>query len=108
MEDLDESPVLRAGQRPALTAAVPLSIFMAELMIGLLLFRFIEFWAVVFLPVHLYFVIKTDSDLHWITALKAWYNYRFTAVNKGFRGKNVVSFSANPIKSSKNDYADLI
>ncbi|WP_071653595.1 VirB3 family type IV secretion system protein [Janthinobacterium sp. HH102] len=107
MEELDQSTVLRAGQRPALIAYIPLSVFIAEIMVGLLLFFFIKFWVVVLLPIHLYFVIRTSSDFHWITALNAKRKFRYAKSNIGIREKGVLTFTASPIKVEKNDYADI-
>ena len=106
-EELDSSVVLRAAQRPALMAYVPIGIFIGELLAALLLFRIIGIWVLILLPIHGYFVIKTDKDVHWVTALRAWYKLRLFANNKGLRDKDVVTFTASPIKSEKNDYADL-
>jgi type IV secretory pathway VirB3-like protein len=107
MEELDKSTVVRAGQRPAIFAFVPLNFFLVEAMVALLLFRALEFWAAIFLPVHLYFVIKTGDDPHWLTSLKAWWKFKFGVINKGIYGKDVITFTASPIKAGKKDYADF-
>lgn len=110
MEDdkLIESVVIRAGQRPAMFAYVPLSVFIFEALVGMILFRLIGFWVIALLPIHLIFVIKTADDYHWLTTLKAdFYNYLFFVKNKGLYGKKVVTFTATPPQARTNDYDGL-
>ena len=107
MEKLDQSTVIRAGQRPALFLYVPLNVFMVEAVVMLGIFAAIKFWAVVFLPVHLWLVIKTSDDFHWVTTLSANYRHWYGVSNKGLKGKDVVTFCASPVKAGKKDYADF-
>lgn len=105
---LQESVVIRAGQRPAMMLYVPLSLFIYEAMLGLALFRAIGFWVIVLAPIHLYFVVRTAEDFHWLTTLKADIYYWWLFVtNKGLHGKDVVTFCAEPARARMNDYDGL-
>ena len=112
MEPLDKSTVIRAGQRPALPLYVPINVLLAECMVGLVLFRVIGMWALAFLPLHLWFVIKTADDVNWVKV--SWANFKFTVFNfpsvvsnKHLHGKGVISFTASPIKAATENYVDL-
>lgn len=107
MEQLDESTVIRAGQRPALVFYVPINVFLIEAALALFLFRVIGFWVVILLPIHFYFVIKTADDYHWVQSFLAWREHCLFAGNKGLHGDDVITFTANPIKPGKKDYADF-
>ncbi len=107
MEELDQSTVIRAGQRPALFLYVPLHVFLIEACILLGIFAAIKFWVVIFLPFHLWLVVKTVDDFHWVTTLRANWNHYYTASNKGLRSKTAVTFSPAPIKAGKKGYADF-
>ncbi len=112
MEPLDKSTVLRAGQRPAMVAYVPITVFIAECIIGLALFRLLGFWAIALFPVHLWFVIKTADDVHWVATLWAGINHTFFNLsgfirNKGLHGQGVITFTASPLKAGKSDYANF-
>jgi type IV secretory pathway VirB3-like protein len=107
MEQLDQSTVIRAGQRPALMLYVPINIFVAEAITIVFLFKLLSFWALIFTPVHLLFVIKTADDFHWTRALAAWWSHCAFVVNKGLHGKGVITFNASPIKAGTRDYADF-
>ncbi|EML1601395.1 MULTISPECIES: VirB3 family type IV secretion system protein [Burkholderia] len=110
MEDdnLIESVVIRAGQRPAMMLYVPLSIFLLEMLIGLALFRLVGFWVFTLVPIHFYFVVKTAGDYHWLSTLKAdVYHWWLFVANKGLQGKKVVTFCAEPPKARTNDYDGL-
>ena len=95
MEALDKSTISRASQRPALVAYVPISVFIAETFVGLFLFWALGFWAISLLPMHLWFVIKTADDFHWVTA--TWVNFVHTSFirNKGLYGAKVITFTAS-------------
>lgn len=116
MSALDRSTIIRAGQRPAVIAYVPINIFIAECMIGLGLFWLFGAWAVAFLPVHLWLVIKTADDYHWVAASGATLKHTMfcwsgplpgLVRNKGLHGKGVVTFSASVINARANNYANL-
>jgi type IV secretory pathway VirB3-like protein len=116
MAALDRSTIIRAGQRPAVIAYVPINIFIAECMIGLTLFWLFGAWACAFLPVHLWLVIKTADDYHWVAASRATLEHTMfcwsgvlpgVVRNKGLHGKGVVTFSASAINARATDYADF-
>ncbi|MES3022791.1 MAG: VirB3 family type IV secretion system protein [Pseudomonadota bacterium] len=116
MASLERSTIIRAGQRPAVIAHVPINIFILECMIGLTLFWLFGLWAVAFLPIHLWLVIKTADDFHWVAAYRAtvrhtmfyWSGWLPCSVrNKGLHGKGVVTFTASPVKARGRNYADL-
>lgn len=107
-DQLIESVVIRAGQRPAMIAYVPISIFIGETLAALLLFRLVGFWVLALVPVHFYFVVRTAEDYHWVSSLKAdLFHYWILVSNKGLHGKGVVTFSATPPNARKNDYDGL-
>ncbi|WLI87826.1 VirB3 family type IV secretion system protein [Massilia sp. R2A-15] len=116
MDSLDRSTIIRAGQRPAVIAYVPINVFIAECIAGLSLFWLFGVWAAAFLPVHLWFVIKTAEDYHWVAATRAtvehtmfaWTGLLPRAVrNKDLHGKGVVTFSASTHRLGERNYADL-
>lgn len=107
-DNLKESVVIRAGQRPALVAYVPLTVFMVEALLGLVLFRLMGFWSLALLPIHFILVVKTAEDYHWLTTMKAdLYHWWLFVKNKGLRGKKVVTFCAEPPNARQNDYDGL-
>lgn len=116
MEPLDRSKILRAGQRPAMMLYVPINIFLIECFVGLALFWLFGIWAIAFLPIHLWLVIKSADDFHWLAAYQAtikytildWTGWMPSIVrNKGLHGEGVVTFTASPQKARDRDYADL-
>lgn len=116
MVGLDRSTIIRAGQRPAVIAYVPINIFIAECMVGLALFWLFGAWAGAFLPVHLWLVIKTADDYHWVAASRATLEHtmlRWSGLlpglvcNRGLHGSGVVTFSASALNARASGYADL-
>lgn len=102
MEALDESHISRASQRPALIAYVPLMIFISEVFAGLGLFYLFSFWTIGALPIHMWFVIKTQQDFHWVSALKAnFYHTKFFVSNKGLHGDGVITFTASAVRAKE-------
>lgn len=107
-DELLQSTVIRAGQRPPLMLYVPLNLFILEAGVGLALFRLISYWVIVFVPIHFYFVIRTAEDFHWLTTVKAdFFYYYFLIKNKGLHGKGVVSFTDSPPHARLRDYDGL-
>lgn len=107
-DELTTSIVIRAGQRPALMLYVPLSLFIAEAMVGLTLFRLIGYWVITLLPIHFYFITRTAEDYHWMSTVKAdIYHYLFFVKNKGLHGKGVITFTASPPNARERNYDGL-
>ncbi|HGO6073763.1 TPA: VirB3 family type IV secretion system protein [Burkholderia cepacia] len=107
-EELIESTVIRSAQRPALMFYVPLSLFLAETLLILALFRFLGFWVLVFVPLHFWFVSETLRDFNWMKVL--WINlmhFWLFVRNRGFYGKHVVTFTPAPVNARNNDYDSL-
>lgn len=98
MDQLEESTVIRAGQRPAMALYVPLTLFIVEVFVLLLLVRTIGFWALSVTPIHLWFMVKTSQDVFWMRTM--WVNFKhwWFVGNRGLKGDKVVTFSASPIR----------
>ena len=107
MDELTSSTVIRAGQRPAMWLYVPLDLCLVEMVVFLILMRFIGFYSVIFAPIHMYYVIKTEADPYWIRAMWANKSHWFWQSNKGLKGKRSITFSPSVVKANKNDYADF-
>jgi type IV secretory pathway VirB3-like protein len=116
MAALERSTIIRAGQRPAVIAYVPINIFILECMGGLVLFWIFGPWALAFLPIHLWLVIKTADDFHWVAAYRATVRYTMfywsgwlpsMVRNKGLHGKGVVTFSASQLRARGRSNVDL-
>lgn len=116
MAALDRSTIIRAAQRPAVIAYVPINIFISECLLGLALSWLFGIWALAFSPIHLWLVIKTADDFHWVAASRATVTYTIVCwsgwfpsfiQNKDLHGKGVVTFSASPMKARGSNYVDL-
>lgn len=93
---LEKAVIYRGPQTLARQAYVPLSIFVIECVLLLLSIRFFGVWTVIFLPLHMIPVRKTNEKLYWVNDLMADFNNRWFASNKGQYGKGVVSFTPKP------------
>lgn len=105
-EELSESIVIRAGQRPAMMAWVPLNVFFVECAIYFLIARFFGFWTIPALAFHIIPVLLTEQDAYWPRTIWANFWHFFLATNRGLRGDQVVTFSAAAIPPQEKSNAE--
>lgn len=91
---LEKVQVYQGPQAKVMQFYVPLSVFAVECVLMLVFFRFFQFWALLFIgPIHLLLVMQTARDPWWVENLVCNFTYRLLAVNKGLRGKRVITFT---------------
>lgn len=97
MAYLTESTVIIAAQRPALYLHVPLTVFLAECIFGVMAYIVVGLWVLVLLPLHFWFVAMTNQDFLWPKKLWATWTLHWRASNRGVKRKGVVTFIPNPV-----------
>jgi type IV secretory pathway VirB3-like protein len=99
---LNESTVIRAGQRPAMMLYVPLNVFLLECALFFFAVRFLGLLGLATLVLHVVPVVLTGADLFWTRTLAADFWFYWIASNKGLKGKKAVTFSPAPVKEHLN------
>lgn len=95
--ELNESTVIIAAQRPALFMYVPMTVFVVEVMVLMVIYAFFGWWTVTLLPIHIWFIAQTNADFQWPIKLWCSITLFLQARNLGVRKKGVVTFTPNRI-----------
>lgn len=97
----------KALQKPSTFLYVPvIKVFLPEVFIFMGLFAVMGFWVVVFLPVHLILMMKTNENIFWVDDMITNFFDITLSSNKGIKGKNVLTYQPYYKRSTRKD--DLI
>lgn len=90
----------KALQKPQTFLYVPMiTVFLPEMFFLLGGIALIGFWVVIFIPLHLVFIINTNLNIFWVEDMITNFFEISIAGNKGLKGKNVVTYA--PITDEK-------
>jgi ATP/ADP translocase len=99
---LYKSTVIRAGQRLATMLYVPLNVFMVECVLYFLAARFLGFFGLATIVLHVVPVVLTGTNPYWVTDLIADFWFYWIAKNKGLKSNRAVTFTPAPVKEYYN------
>jgi hypothetical protein len=98
------SDIDKALQKPSMAMYVPVfKVLLPEIFILMLLFILIKFWVVIFLPLHLILVIKTNENIFWVDDMITNFFEVIMGGSTGMKGKKVMSFQARSSIQEKRD-----
>lgn len=104
IEQLYVAVIDKALQKPSMFLYVPLlKVFLPEVFIFVGLFAILKFWVVVFLPIHIVLVIKTNQNIYWVDDMITNFTEITLSSNTGLRGKRVITHRPYYEKSTRKD-----
>ena len=94
----------KALQKPSMFLYVPvIKVFLPEVFIFMGLFAIMKFWVVVFLPLHLILIMKTNENIFWVDDMIANFMDITLSSNMGIKGKRVITHQPYYMKSTRKE-----
>lgn len=94
----------KALQKPSMALYVPVfKVLLPEIFVLMLLFILIKFWVVIFLPLHLILVMKTNQNIFWVDDMITNFFEVILGGSTGLKGKKVMSYQARSTIEEKRE-----